>query len=831
MCLLVLPVGRSVADAAECGPAGGSNPSFVASSGDADLVVVGGGFGHGVGMSQYGAQGAALLGCRPAEILATYYPGTQLGSVDPAETVRVGLQQQVSDTRYTAHGSAVPWQACDGTDCQDVATQPAGNTWLAAVRSDGRIALRDADGQPVWVTSHADVVLRAAHDGSVIGLDDLGLRLRWGFTQLESGSSGSDGPGLYVVQHITGDGTHPGMQRYLWGVAEMPAAWEPAALRVQAIAARSIAQRKVAAFPSGRAVCRCHVFGSTRDQRYLGWGGHEEHRIVQDRWVPAVDDTAGHVVLHDGAVAETLYSSSHGGWSDSSQVVFGGGRSYLTAVDDSRWNRATDDPRFRWQRTFDDAALADTFGMADFDTLTVEQAGEGRRPTTEPSDGAVATGWDADGNRIHVRLDSERLRWTLRIPSGRVRIIDNRDGQTPETSGPQPSNRTPDAVDSNVHTIRGNPVAVALTASDPDGDELSYEVVTRPQHGTLTGTAPQLTYRPDARFEGTDELRFRVRDPDGGSDTATITIQVRPPDVRRLAGTDRFATAATVSRSRFDPGIGVAYVATGSAFPDALAASAAAGANQAPVLLTARDRLPDATASELDRLRPGRIVVLGGTAAVSADVQDALRRYTDGPVDRIAGSDRYHTAAAISRATYDPDASAVYVATGTDFPDALTGTPPAVERGAPVLLVTPDAIPDPVAQELRRLTPDQIVVLGGTAAVSSQVVDQFDGYTDGRVDRIAGSDRFATAVAVASQVVPATDDDTLYVATGTDFPDALTGGVVAGLDAAPVLLVPSDGQVPSAVLEEVTRRSPHHIVVLGGPAAVSDDVLTQLRGA
>lgn len=118
------------------------------------------------------------------------------------------------------------------------------------------------------------------------------------------------------------------------------------------------------------------------------------------------------------------------------------------------------------------------------------------------------------------------------------------------------------------------------------------------------------------------------------------------------------ATLATLipGRASADPdGIPVVYVAQAEDFPDALAGSVLAAAHNAPLLLVSgaahRDEVPAHAAGELGRLQPGRIVVIGGPAAISDHVVAELRRYaTTGKVERLAGQDRFETAAAIARA-------------------------------------------------------------------------------------------------------------------------------------------------------------------------------------
>jgi putative cell wall-binding protein len=110
--------------------------------------------------------------------------------------------------------------------------------------------------------------------------------------------------------------------------------------------------------------------------------------------------------------------------------------------------------------------------------------------------------------------------------------------------------------------------------------------------------------------------------------------------IDRVGGADRYATAAMLSARTFAKGAPVVYVASGQNFPDALGGGVAAGHAGAPLLLVTRTGIPAATAQELTRLSPGRIVVLGETTAVAADVATALRAYTAGPVTRIGGVER-----------------------------------------------------------------------------------------------------------------------------------------------------------------------------------------------
>jgi len=299
----------------------------------------------------------------------------------------------------------------------------------------------------------------------------------------------------------------------------------------------------------------------------------------------------------------------------------------------------------------------------------------------------------------------------------------------------------------------------------------------------------------------------------------------------RQAGTDRYDTAAAVSAATFEPGVPTAYVATGSAFPDALAAGPIAARAGGPVLLTTKGSLPTATAAELQRLRPQKIVVMGGPSAVSDSVLSALRTYaTTGSVTRVAGADRYGTAAAASAFAFGAGTPVAYVATGAAFPDALAGGTAAGRGSGPILLVGRDTLPGATSAELTRLRPGRIVIVGGSAAVSERLLGLMRGYaTSGTVTRLAGADRYGTAVAISRATTAAGFDGTVYIATGRSFPDGLAGTPPAVRAGAPLLLVPSMS-LPADVAAELRRLSPGRVVILGGASAISDAVVAQIRG-
>ncbi|GAA5159629.1 cell wall-binding repeat-containing protein [Ornithinimicrobium tianjinense] len=298
---------------------------------------------------------------------------------------------------------------------------------------------------------------------------------------------------------------------------------------------------------------------------------------------------------------------------------------------------------------------------------------------------------------------------------------------------------------------------------------------------------------------------------------------VDAPTVSRAQGIDRYSTAAELAVENFDTGVETVFVASGEMFPDALAGGAVAGAEGAPVLLVRSGAVPAPTRTALGILQPQQIVVLGGEQAVSEAVLDRLAAYA--PVTRIAGANRYETSVALSSG-YAAGVDLVFLASGVDFPDALSASAAAGMEGAPVLLTKPDSLPGAVRAELDRLDPAVVVVVGGKAAVSEAVKDAVETYTDDVV-RIAGANRYETSAAIATEFFP-TPADHAIVATGLNFADALAAGPVAAGYNSPVLLTKTD-VVPSAILGAITELRVQEITIAGGLGAVAMEVQETLE--
>jgi SpoIID/LytB domain protein len=356
----------------------------------------GAGWGHGVGMSQYGAYAMAREGRTFREILSHYYPGTethrasQHGVDTTRASIRVGLLQGLSNAPVEARAGEPVWEVCDpgsspmgAGECREIdnrhTPQPQGTTWRACPRSGGGIEVREGpcngDDEAVRFTTGRDIV-RVRHAGGAIvapiGSFGVPREIRRGFHEIRR----VDGQ-LRTIQQL------PTIEEYLYGLFEMPGGWGDrggsAALQAQAVTGRTFA---ISRHRSPRGNCNCHLLATPADQ---AWYGHiQETGTGGERWRAAVDATRtsdpeeGIVLTHGGVLAQTFYSSSHGGRTENIEDSWAYGTtpiSYLRAMDDP-WSLDGDvgNPYRSWVGTRDNAAVAELLSRGVDGTMrTVEQ--------------------------------------------------------------------------------------------------------------------------------------------------------------------------------------------------------------------------------------------------------------------------------------------------------------------------------------------------------------------------------------------------------------------------------------------------------------------------
>lgn len=334
----------------------------------------------------------------------------------------------------------------------------------------------------------------------------------------------------------------------------------------------------------------------------------------------------------------------------------------------------------------------------------------------------------------------------------------------------------------------------------------------------------------------------------GAQAASEITVE------SRIAGDNRYATAnalaVAAAAARGSGNTTHIVVASGVNFPDGLSAAALAGASDAVMLLTPPTSLPDSVATTIGQLRSSSgltntittATIVGGESAVSANVRAQLEGLGL-TVTRIQGTNRYDTANNVARETHRRSATGigtfdglktVFLATGENFPDSLAASSWAFRSRTPVILAVGRSLGDSTRETLQQLGVEQVLVLGGATAVSTEIEAELSSIPGiSQVHRIAGSNRYETATAI-STVLAEEDPDyatrAVFV-SGSSFPDALASAPFAG-QADSYALIPVGSTLPSAVSTWLAANSSTLSAIrpVGGLSAVSGSVLNAAIG-
>lgn len=318
------------------------------------------------------------------------------------------------------------------------------------------------------------------------------------------------------------------------------------------------------------------------------------------------------------------------------------------------------------------------------------------------------------------------------------------------------------------------------------------------------------------------------------ANTDKITVADSNSDVEsvRLGGADRYATAAAIAENTIDvladKYTGNVVLASGEDYPDALAGAGLASAANAPIVLTKANALPAATADFLKNNNVKTVYIIGGTAAVSADVETAVKALNIAVV-RIDGANRVETSVNVAKKAAElsgKTSDTVIITTGTNFADALSVSSAAAINNIPVVYAN-GALTDSV-KALLTADVKTVIILGGVGAVSADVEAEVEALGK-TVVRLSGSSRYDTGVAINEYFADSFEGKVITVATGEKFADALAGSAYASAVKAPVVLVDND-YANENVRDYIFGADFSELVVFGGTAAVSDATVEAILG-
>lgn len=300
----------------------------------------GGGWGHGVGMSQYGAYGMALQGSSADQIIRHYYTGTQVTTRTTNDPIRVLLATNASRFDMVARGDVhIPQLGITAPQSSGIVLSASGNN--VVVSGTGA-------GSPRTVAS-LSIPLTPANGG--FRITQMGSRSYEYGTLIVTASGGR------IEVRLVMD-----LQHYLYGIQEMPASWPAAALQSQSLAARTYALRHM---NSSAAKSRSYdVDTTTTYQVYGGVGGHHAN------WVAAVNATNNKVITYNGALIDAVYFSSSGGYTAASETVWVSALPYLRPVPDP-YDTNAGNRNSNKIRTFTAQQLGTWFGVGSVRSITV----------------------------------------------------------------------------------------------------------------------------------------------------------------------------------------------------------------------------------------------------------------------------------------------------------------------------------------------------------------------------------------------------------------------------------------------------------------------------
>ena len=451
-----------------------------------DVVLRGSGFGHSVGMSQYGAYAQARAGWSYGRILRHYYTGIEVPTAPMPSRIRVGLSSSLTFSNVDALDGPVPWKVCSNGRCEVMIKQREGTTFMVDILSDGRFRLRRGDVEK-WRGGKGKTLIAAFNPQALASGTTIEAynptrgraQYRWG--KLEYRVNSTSARTMFVIVDI------PSVELYLRGLGEMPAHWGSyggmAALRAQVVAARTYAVRKHRRYGGYASSCYCSLVATAWDQVYSGYSKETESH--SENWVRAVRDTVGRVATYDGSLIEAFYSSSHGGRSEAVEESYSFGTTpypYLKSVEDSWSVDAPANLFSSWEQGIANARFARFVGsgLQSIRRVAIRGRTAGGAPKT-----LLVEGLDADRRTRSIIRESQidqinPYYINKGIVAGDLKLAFAYTG--PEASLPSlPSQQ--------VHRIGFAPF------TDDDGSANEYPIVFVHQAGIMTGTTAD-TFAP-----------------------------------------------------------------------------------------------------------------------------------------------------------------------------------------------------------------------------------------------------------------------------------------------------------------------------------------------
>lgn len=304
--------------------------------------------------------------------------------------------------------------------------------------------------------------------------------------------------------------------------------------------------------------------------------------------------------------------------------------------------------------------------------------------------------------------------------------------------------------------------------------------------------------------------------------TISTVVQASGVTTKRLFGNDRYSTSIAISREGWNQS-DYAILTSGENYPDALSAAPLAKKYNCPIILTSKYSLSNDIMSELKRLNVKEVFILGGSGVISNDIDSQLS-YVNIKVTRLAGIDRYETSSKIAENLGTQDE--IFIVSGEDFADALSAAPIASIKNVPILLSPKDNLNKNIANFIKGKNIYKSYVVGNTNSLSQNV---FNSVANLNAERIDGTDKYDRNINVINKFKEQINFNTVFIASGNDFPDSLSGSALAAKTNSPVILV--NNYNIDKVKDFIKDKDVRNIVVLGGEGVISNSIKESLVNA
>jgi len=376
-----------------------------------EWIIVGSGWGHGVGLSQYGALGQALDGRSWQDILSHYYPGTSLSDSPVDKQIIVGLSQDKTAVFVRLDKLTDDAQLEMSIDGNPVATigsgtiiriESNGNSVVTSGGDDGRAEARGT-GKKISFRISAGSGLINTNSGTPdtnagSALSSPGHRYKYGTLNVVYGGDNDGRADLYTsISMRLAD-------EYVLGIGEMSSSWPKAALVAQVVASRSYGLGKANSGIRGN--CGCHIYNNATDQVYVGYS--KESDAWKDAVNSALNGAGQPAVLTFGGKAITAYfASSTGGRTMSTLDAWGGNVAWSQSVDDN-WSLNARNPNSRWGVRMSQSAMAAALGLSNVQSIDVVE---------RYSSGAAKTLVAKDSNGGSVTISGRTFQARMKLKS------------------------------------------------------------------------------------------------------------------------------------------------------------------------------------------------------------------------------------------------------------------------------------------------------------------------------------------------------------------------------------------------------------------------------